>query len=195
MAKNLFNIFVASDHHIGHDDFTGNGGIIRHANRPFASCEAMTKDITSRWNRVVRPQDLIIVLGDWIWTGGAADIIKERIKLFNGRIVLVLGNHDKKGYTWYMANGVQFCCDRFVWEFNGKKILFVHDPAHVSVEERQKYQYVIHGHLHQNSPLIRHIDGCTFVNVSVEKINYTPLNLTTLLCRLTQGYYDRKNNL
>jgi len=191
MAKNQFNIYAISDPHIGHDDFNGKGGIIRHANRPFKTMIEMTEVIKTRWNRVVRPQDVIIILGDFIWTGGAADLIKEYIKLFNGRMILVMGNHDKKGYSWYMNNGVQFVCDRFAWEFNGKRILFIHDPANVSSEELQKYNYIIHGHHHQNSPLVYTHKGVTHVNLSVENLKYEPINLVTLLSKLTQGYYTR----
>jgi calcineurin-like phosphoesterase family protein len=194
MAKNQFNLYVWSDPHIGHDNFNGKGGIIRHANRPFASEKEMTKQLSSNWNRAVRPQDIGIVLGDYIWTGGPAEQIKEKIKLFNGRIILVLGNHDKKGYSWYMSNGIDFVCDRFAWNFNDKRVLFIHDPENVSIEERNKYQFVLHGHQHQNSPLVRQIGQCTFVNLSVENINYSPINLIVLLNRLSQGYYDRKNN-
>jgi len=186
MGKQLFNIYVISDTHFGH------WNIIEHAKRPFLDLKEMDKKITCNWNSIVRPQDLVICLGDFVWTGGASEKIKDYIKALNGRIILVAGNHCKKSYSWYMSNGVQFVCDRFVWEFNKKRILFIHDYNNVSVEERKKYNYVLHGHAHQNLPLVRMIDDVPFVNVSVENIAYKPMNLITLLSRLTQGYYAYK---
>lgn len=185
--KPEFNIYVVSDLHFGH------GKIIVHANRPFSNQDEMDTKLIANWNRTVRPQDMVIVVGDFIWTGGSSIKIKDYLKQLNGRIILVLGNHDKKSYNFYMNAGIQFVCDRFVWEFNGKRILFIHDTGHVSDEERMKYPYVIHGHNHQNKPLVRKEGNTYFINVSVENIKYTPLNLITLLSRLVQGYFDKKD--
>jgi len=186
MGKNLFNIYVCSDLHFGH------WNIIEYCKRPFLTLHEMDKKMKDNWNRIVRPQDMVIVIGDFVWTGGKPDKIKEYLSKLNGRIILVVGNHDRKGYSWYMTNGINFACDRFVWDFNGKRILFVHDPANVSVEERQKYDYVIHGHQHGNVPFIHYIEDKTFINVSVENIKYEPTNLIILLSRLSQGFYKKK---
>lgn len=187
--KPVFNIYVISDTHFGHE----NVRVL--ANRPFETLEEMDKKIRENWNRTVREQDIVIVLGDMVWTKGSSEKMKQYLQELNGRIILVVGNHDNKSTSWYLANGLDFVCDRFVWEFNGKKILFLHDPENVSEEERNKYQYVIHGHRHQNGPFIKEINKCILVNVSVEQIKYIPLNLITLLSRLTQGFYASKNNL
>jgi calcineurin-like phosphoesterase family protein len=152
----------------------------------------MDSVLKTNWNRTVRENDLVIVVGDMVWTQGSSENIKNYLKELNGRIILVVGNHCKKSYSFYMANGIDFVCERFVWEFNGKRILFIHDPARVSVDERLKYHYVIHGHQHNSTPFVREVFGIPYINVSVENINYTPINLTTVLSRLTQGFYSKR---
>jgi calcineurin-like phosphoesterase family protein len=186
MSKPSFNIFVISDPHIGHDN------IIRFCNRPFANVEEQDIKITGLWNATIRPQDLVIILGDFVWTKGSSELIKEAIKKLNGRKILVRGNHDKKGNVWYLENGVDFICDRFVWDYNGKRILFVHNPDHITPDDLCRYAFILHGHCHNNVPFMRRSGPVLLVNLSVENINYRPMALIPLLNRLSQGYYEEK---
>lgn len=185
MSKPIFNIYTLSDTHFGH------GNIIIHANRPFPNQAVMDAKLTANWNATVRPQDMVIVIGDMVWTGGDANKIRDYIKALNGRIILVRGNHDKRTNAFYLSAGIQFICERFVWEYCDKRFLFIHDPHYVTNDDKQNYYAVIHGHLHGNSPLVRKINGQHFINVSVENLNYRPTNLINLMSRLTQGYYEK----
>lgn len=76
--------WMTSDHHFGHEN------IIRLSNRPFASVEEMDEMLIQYWNSLVKPHDEVFHLGDFHWEGGA-----EIIQRLNGKIILVLGNHDK----------------------------------------------------------------------------------------------------
>lgn len=193
MSKPAFNILALGDNHFLH------GKIIEYCERPFANAEEQDAKMIALWNATVRPGDMVIHLGDIIFTAGMADRIKEIISKLNGRKILVRGNHDKKGNLWYLSNGFDFVCDRFSWDYNGKRILFVHNPAHVSNDELHRYDYVLHGHCHNNVPFLtkKRITGddkrefTTFVNMSVEHIKYTPMPLIPLLNRLSQGYYEK----
>lgn len=184
--KQKFNIYIIADPHINH------WMINKHCNRGFKDLSHMNSFILKNWNSPVKPEDVVIVLGDWIWTQGSSEEIKKWIAKFNGRKILVKGNHDRKGHIFYLKAGIDFICDRFSWNYNKKKILFLHDPNFISNEDIQKYDFIIHGHLHNNGPFYRVIDNCQIVNVSVENIKYTPINLLTLLNRLKQGYYNEK---
>lgn len=187
--KPHFNMFAISDNHFLHEN------IIKYCSRPFKTRDDMDERMKKNWNATVKEGDVVIHLGDLIFTAGSAEVIKTRIAELNGRIILVKGNHDRKGNIWYLNNGIDFVCDRFVWDYNGKRILFVHNPAHVSPEDILKYHYILHGHQHNNTPFITKVGKCTFVNLSVEHIKYTPIPLVTLLNRLGQGYYNNKKNL
>lgn len=79
-------IFFTSDTHFGHNN------IIRFCNRPFASAEDMNEAMIENWNSVVGPEDIVFHLGDFGF-GSADDMIEIRKRL-NGKIYLIIGNHD-----------------------------------------------------------------------------------------------------
>lgn len=185
MSKPDFNVYVISDNHFLHSN------IIGFCNRPFTNEDEMNNKMQTLWNATVRPQDIVINLGDYVWTKGCSELIKTMIQSLNGRKILVRGNHDKKGNLWYLANGIDFICDRFVWDYNGKRILFLHNPNHITGDDLSRYDFILHGHCHNNVPFVRRSGNVILVNLSVENIKYTPMPLIPLLNRLAQGYYDR----
>lgn len=80
-------ILFTSDTHFGH------ANIIEYSSRPFASVDAMDAQLILNWNRVVKPQDEVYHLGDiFLCNAGKASSIRQQL---NGRIYLILGNHDK----------------------------------------------------------------------------------------------------
>jgi len=160
------NIFVISDTHFLHDN------IIKYCNRPFNSTEGQDKVMIRRWNNVVKTDDLVIHVGDFALHKDSK-AVEEIINSLNGRKILVKGNHDRKSTHWYLTNGFSFVCDSFVLD----GILFTHRP----VEKIEKWKFNIFGHIH-NKVLQKYEDN-RYINVSVERINYTPTLLEKLIKR------------
>lgn len=79
-------VFFTSDTHFNHSN------ILRHSNRPFTDIEEMNQVLIENWNRVVGKNDLVFHLGDFAF-GGAA-VWNRILDQLNGRIVLIVGNHD-----------------------------------------------------------------------------------------------------
>ena len=79
--------FFTSDTHFGHQR------IIELCNRPFSSVEEMNEVMIERWNTVVKPDDVVIHLGD-VALGKIAETL-PLIGRLNGYKVLVPGNHDR----------------------------------------------------------------------------------------------------
>lgn len=75
-----------ADLHFDHAD------IIPYDNRPFAGTEDMNRTLTENWNRVVGPDDLTWIIGDFC--GGSAARWQEILGSLNGRKALICGNHD-----------------------------------------------------------------------------------------------------
>ena len=193
--KTDFNIYGLSDSHFLHDNilkFTYDKEKTLLLRPEFASIEDMDNKMRSLWNHTIRPEDIVIHIGDLVWTKGSSERIKELIKSLNGRKILVRGNHDRKSYSWYLSNGIDFVCDRFHWDYNGKRILFVHNPDHCDSSEYSRYDIILFGHVHRNRPFISHMDNTYFVNMSVEQIKYRPMALLPLFNRILQGYYKEK---
>ena len=185
--KPQFNIYILSDNHFNH------WNINRYCKRKYPNLNTMNRDMIKKWNSIVKKNDMVIHLGDIIFTKGASEEIDKIIKQLNGRLILIRGNHDRKSYSWYLSHGFDFIADKVYWEYNKKKIMFIHDPNRIEHRDLRKCDFIIHGHRHNKGLFVSRRKHCRIVNVSVEQLNYNPMNLTTLLNRLGQGYYDKKN--
>lgn len=128
------NVYIISDTHWndyedGHVDET-------FAMRP----KDYAVETRKNWNRIVRPEDLVIHCGDVV--NGDRNRVTEIMNGLNGRKVLVEGNHDRKhGEQWWMNHGFDFACQGFKF----RNAWITHEPAQHLPEG---CLYNIHGHLH-----------------------------------------------
>ena len=81
-------IYFSSDLHIGHLNALT---IMPH--RPWTDVEAMSLGLIERHNSVVRPEDVIIYVGDLIM-GKKFENVPRFLPMLNGHKILVVGNHD-----------------------------------------------------------------------------------------------------
>ena len=126
--------------------------------------------IIKYWKEMVKPDDLIIHLGDVSFKGH-----QSPIKDLPGKKILVRGNHDPKSFLWYIKDGFDFCCDSFSLKYYGRNILFTHKPiVYVPVS----YDLNIHGHVHtkRKSLVIE-----KQVAVRLEENEYKPVLLSSLI--------------
>jgi len=91
------SIYWSSDQHFGHEN------IIKHTKRPFSTVEEMDAYMIKQWNSVVTEEDDVYHLGDISHKRCAPERANECIEQLNGRIHLILGNHETDNPT-----GVQF---------------------------------------------------------------------------------------
>ena len=156
-------VFMISDTHFGHTN------IIKYCNRPFKTVEQMDYEMCKRWNQVIRKQDIVYFLGDL--TIKDRDIQKWLHKL-NGHITFIAGNHDN--------TRLLKCLDNKIVTYEGVSFYLTHDPETVPIEWKG---WVIHGHKHNNDlvhyPFINYNNKT--INVSVEVINYKPIDFKYLV--------------
>jgi calcineurin-like phosphoesterase family protein len=153
-------IFVISDTHFGHENIykftTPTGERVR---PQFQNATEGDTEMVHRWNDVVKPDDHVWHLGD-VTMGNNLSIVKH----LNGHKRLLIGNHDRCDVRAYRDAGFEKIqsyryCDR--WG------VLSHIPIHPdSLGDRIN----IHGHIHERDPF-----GPQYRNVSVERINYTPV--------------------
>ena len=149
--------YLFSDSHLNH------GKIATYCQRP----ENFTDLIELGWNRTVKPDDVVIHLGDVaIGDIAASRAILDRLQ---GRKILVRGNHDRKhSNTWWMTKGgFDFSCDSMT--FRG--CLLTHEPANHLPSD---CTLNIHGHLHN-------IWHGFHPNASVDPLDETTMKLTQRL--------------
>src|SRR3989344_7984229 len=148
-------IWITSDHHFNHYN------IIRYCKRPFGSVKEMNETMIKKWNKKVKPIDLVIHLGDFAFKRSAGDFRKR----LNGTILLIKGNHDfriNKDDGFIIIEGI----------IQIGNLLLTH--RHLLPENIPKGFYNVHGHIHQK-------DSFNGINVSVEKTDYEPIELNELI--------------
>jgi calcineurin-like phosphoesterase family protein len=121
--------YIISDTHFNHEK------IKTYCDRP----ENFTEKIVHEWRQIVKPEDLIIHVGDvFIGPVSGWDYLYPFLP---GRKVLVRGNHDKRSPQWWMEHGFVFACDAFIY----RGAYITHKPSSFLPEGTNVN---IHGHLH-----------------------------------------------
>lgn len=84
------DLFFTGDTHFRHKN------ILKYCptTRPYPSIEEHDEALIERWNSVVSPSDLVYHLGDVAFA--PPEVSEKILQRLNGRIHLILGNHDRK---------------------------------------------------------------------------------------------------
>ena len=80
-------IYFTSDLHLGHKN------VIRLCSRPFSSVEEMDAALIENWNRKVRQNDTVYILGDLMFRNEKPP--EEYLRQLKGKKHLITGNHDR----------------------------------------------------------------------------------------------------
>lgn len=140
--------FVTSDLHINH------ANILKFCpeTRPFSCVEEMNETLVSNWNKKVKHNDRVYILGD-VAFGDVNDAVKILSRL-NGDKILIVGNHDHKNLK------VKEFYDQFAEvtpyhteKFDGKMVVMFHFPIEYW-DKSHHGSFHLHGHLHSKNPEI-----------------------------------------
>jgi len=159
----VISVYVVSDTHFCHYN------IIRFSRRPYRNTNHMNESMIRNWNSTVRERDEVIHLGDFALSN-LRDIKYIRNRL-NGRIYLILGNHDKSRRSMEEAGFIIIKQPHKI-----RNLVLTHQP----LPEVYNGYVNIHGHIHEKFYSGNHI------NVCVEHTNYTPVSLDSLFRRANQ---------
>ena len=114
-------IYLTSDTHFCHDkDFI-------YSPRGYSSVQEMNQDQIKNWNETVSADDDIYMLGDF-FLGTDTDFIKKTVSELNGKIHLIVGNHDTPAKLKLYAE-----CKNIV------EIVYA-----AQIKHRQRYFYLSH---------------------------------------------------
>lgn len=168
------DVWVWSDQHFGH------ANIIKYCDRPYANIEQMSNALIENHNSVVGANDVCIWNGD---VGFIRDeLINQILYQCNGYKILIIGNHD---FNHKRLRKLKFDEVHLTYQLtkNDVDVVFTHYPM-----DNLPSQFLnVHGHTHNQTPL--HATD-QHINVSVEMIDYTPINLDDIIIhgqnRLTQ---------
>ena len=144
----MSNIFVTSDMHFGHDrEFIWKA-------RGFTSIQEMNEAYVQKWNETVTAEDDVYALGD-LMLGDTSNI--EYLKRLNGKIHVVLGNHDtatrEKMYR-ELPNVVEVAEVGIRLKYKKHHFVLTHYPMMTGNLEKESLKQMslnLYGHTHQTS--------------------------------------------
>jgi len=133
--------FFTSDTHYYHSN------VIEYCKRPFKDADEMNEALIAAHNSVVKPNDEVFHLGDFAFC--SADKIKTLLSRLNGKIHLILGNHDR---TIQKNLELQKCFDSVTHgikelKIDGQTIVLCHYPM-LSWNKMHHGSIMLHGHCH-----------------------------------------------
>ncbi len=186
--------FYIADCHFFHRDL-----LTKMDFRGFGNVEEMNEFMVEKWNKKVRPNDDVVILGDFSY--GNEDETNEILRRLHGNLFLIEGNHDK----------ILEKHPRFRWILpykemhdGGRKVVLCHYPIfcyngqYRVTDSGKPLTYMLHGHVHDtfDQRLIEKFqeitrrcrrkilgkDGeipipCNLINCFCKFSNYTPLTL------------------
>jgi len=183
----MIDVWFTSDHHFGHKN------ILEYEKeaRPFSTLKEMHEVMIDRWNKVVKPKDIIYHLGDFAF--GKHNI--EHAKRLNGTKRLIMGNHDTYPAEVYLNHFHKLYGTVFY-----ERCVLSHVPVHPSVLG-SRWLLNLHGHLHSRKVMLpdpfttqvwTNPEGITsifpdrvgdknYFNVSVEQNNLTPFHRDVIM--------------
>jgi len=186
-VNNQKNVFFTSDFHLFHHN------VIRFDNRPFADVNEMHLAIEKAWNDVVKPEDIVIYLGDLSFAKREDKIsVENLVNNLNGTIHYIIGNHDKyddiKNYKKFVSvNDYLDLFVRFKKDLpNGlsidEEVLFccMHYPIY-SWNKKHRGSYHVHGHCHLNLSEGEFHKQNRIVDVGCMGFNYAPISYLEII--------------
>jgi calcineurin-like phosphoesterase family protein len=135
----------------------------------------MNEHMIREWNKIVSNEDTVYHLGDFAMGPGAHGRIGWTRSRLSGTIVLLLGNHDHGSRLWFLKQGFDEVIGRGIGYEYSPGVFLSHDRFPVTYPDIN-----IHGHIHNNEG---YVNNC----VSVEQINYTPIDLDELIISIKKG--------
>lgn len=132
-------VYFTADTHFSHKN------ILFHENRPYRSIEEMDSDLIEKWNKTVEKNDTVYHLGDFVFGGTAK---WERIlPQLNGKIYLVLGNHDDQKVVKRLSHYFESVENMIVKKIDKQHLYLCHYPIEIGLTPNT---YSIGGHIHSN---------------------------------------------
>ncbi len=179
--------YYIADLHFYHTDMNHS---MDHRN--FESVEQMNEYMIQKWNKKVRKNDEVIILGDLSW--GNADQTNLLLNRLKGKLHLIQGNHDK-----FLKNK-DVALNRFTWikpyeelSDNKRKVILCHYPImcyngqyRLDTDGNPK-TYMLYGHVHntQDEKLIRQFQEITRQTVTTDRqgnIRNIPCHMINCFC-------------
>ena len=180
-------IFFTSDTHFGHKN------ILDFCERPFQNIDEMDEHIIANWNAKVGKDDIVFHLGDFAFATNKR--WQELIYRLNGKIYLILGNHDVSRWPGdYTMNLFERVENQLLLKINNKyKVYLNHYPFLCyagTYRNPEDCTIQLHGHVHEwvgdtgkDKDRLKYRFSCQY-DVGVDNNNFAPVSFDEILTKL-----------
>ena len=169
-------MWFTSDTHFWHEN------ILRFCNRPFANASEMNEVLIRNWNETVPEDGIVFHLGDFAF-GGAKEW-NEILNRLNGKIYLILGNHDMKQVKQGFMKRFEFVTQQMTIRVGGQTIILNHNPF-LTYGGCYRNTWQIFGHVHSGPLADKGKDLARLqvlfprqYDVGVDNNNFRPISFT-----------------
>jgi len=177
--------FIA-DIHVDHTN------VLHLSNRPFKTIQEMEQTIVANINKVVRPNDVLYLLGD-VSLGKKESWENFLDNLVCKNVILVLGNHDR--WASIPKDRILMAAEVIRLRAHGRILLLSHYPyrcswfryfwkrLHPSVTSKKRPKdtglWLLHGHDHRKTPLCHYHPKQ--ISVGVDAHNFNPVSIDDIM--------------
>lgn len=168
-------IWFISDTHFNHDrEFIWGSRCVH-------SVTEMNSNIINNWNNKISPQDDIYVLGDF-FLGKDIDYVKNTLSILNGKIHLIIGNHDTPAKIKIYEASPKVV--EILWakqiEYKGRQFYLSHYPTLTADLNSNPNTCVFNlfGHTHSKDKFYE--DRPYMYNVAVDAHNNSPVSIDNI---------------
>lgn len=165
--------WFTSDTHFWHQN------IIKYCNRPWKTAEEMNDGMVERWNSVVGKYDTVFHLGDFSFGNRAK--VESVFNRLNGKINLIMGNHDRLEVSEYYDIGFHRVYDRPIVY----RDFFLLSHAPLQWVENGGVYANIYGHVHDMA--VYNTFTANSCCACVERHEYRPISFTEVKCGMSGG--------
>lgn len=178
----MSNIYFTSDLHFCH-----NRGFL-YEPRGFSSIEEHDAIIIENWNKIVKPNDTVYLLGDLMLNDNESGI--KKLNQLNGDIFYIRGNHctDTRCELYKNTDMVPLCGDfctswAIIQKINGYSVYLSHYPTIIgSLEDMsglKRRLLGLSGHTHSKDKFYQDIPF--MYNVALDAHNNTPVSFDEII--------------
>lgn len=190
------HIFFTSDTHWHHSK------IIEFCNRPWTTTEEMNEGLIERWNAKVGKNDIIFHLGDFAW--GGFEKWKSILERLNGRIVLIMGNHDDKNLSELTKPYFEHITHQMKIVVGDRPIYLNHYPF-LCFGGAYRNVWQLYGHVHSvhednprygsgpDYPRLKYLMANQY-DVGVDLNNFEPINFFEVETRINEQINHKEND-
>ena len=197
--KDHRRFWFTSDWHLGHADVLkfepGRAKVLQ-----CSSIEEHDAALVERYNKIVKPHDIVYVLGDVGFTDVKS--VTGHVMQLNGSKHLILGNHDRLSAEQYRRMGFMSVLTEAVIKLGGMRLRLSHYPyrenwlretarflsgGHI-LRDRHKRpmndgKWILHGHVHSRAVTIPYHKQ---IHIGVDTSNYQPVSWEQVLDIITK---------